>query len=531
MLSKSKVYMALIISLLILMVSIISYKLFVLKYPISALIPVEAYSVELTMEVDGHGDDVTVSTYLPLNSARQSLTNETFSSTQFQSEQELVKNNRRAVWRAENLKGHHRITYETFIQAKHIAYTMDETLKIPQTYPEHLQVYLEETAGIQVHDPLIAQKIKTLFKQKPTLLYPTVKTIYDDLQDNFANKNFSGFTDALTALKLKEASCNGKSRLFVAILRKLNIPARLIGGLILKNGSKKTSHQWVEVYIEGHWVPFDTINHHFMELPSNYLTLYYGDKSLFSHSVSINFNYKFTIKKQLIQNVMAQSSAKSSSFTAFNFYEIFAQIGISQNLLKIILMIPIGALVIVIFRNVIGIETFGTFLPALIATAARETGLFWGLVGFMAIIIIAAVVRKFLDWLGLLHSPKMAIMLTFVVIALLLFTMIGVELELFALAHISLFPIAILAITAERFAIIEAEEGLLKALKLSFTTMLVIIAAYLVMTALFMQSLFIAFPELLLLVIVLNLWIGKWIGIRLTEFIRFRKLIFGKQDV
>jgi hypothetical protein len=190
-------------------------------------------------------------------------------------------------------------------------------------------------------------------------------------------------------------------------------------------------------------------------------------------------------------------------------------------------MIPIGALVIVIFRNVIGIETFGTFLPALIATAARETGIFWGLVGFMTIILIAAVVRKFLDWLGLLHSPKMAIMLTFVVISLLLFTVLGVKLELFDFAHITLFPIAVLAITAERFAIIETEEGLWKAIKLSFTTMIVIVAAYSVMTALFMQSLFVAFPELLLVIIALNLWIGKWMGIRLTEFIRFRKLIFG----
>lgn len=519
------------VSLLLLTLSLIAYKLFILKYPISSLIPLEAYNVTLTIEVDGHGDNVRVSTYLPLNSSRQSLTNETFSSTQFQSEQELVKNNRRALWHADNLYGHQRITYETYVHAKHIAYTMDKSLVIPKHYPKHLQVYLEETEGIQVNDPLIAQKIRSLFKQKPTKIYPTVQTIYKDLQDNFANKNFSGFTDALTALKLQEASCNGKSRLFVALLRKLNIPSRLIGGLILNNGSKRTSHQWVEAYIEGHWVPFDTINHHFMELPANYLILYYGDKSLFSHSVNINFNYKFTIKKQLIQQNIAQSSAKASSLTAFNFYDIFAQIGIPQNLLKIILMIPIGALVIVIFRNVIGIETFGTFLPALIASAARETGLFWGLIGFMAVIFIAAVVRKFLDWLGLLHSPKMAIMLTFVVIALLLFTMMGVKFELFDLAHISLFPIAILAITAERFAIIEAEEGLLKALKLSFTTIIVIIAAYLVMTGLFMQSLFIAFPELLLLVIALNLWIGKWVGIRLTEFIRFRKLIFGKQNV
>ena len=46
------------------------------------------------------------------------------------------------------------------------------------------------------------------------------------------------------------------------------------------------------------------------------------------------------------------------------------------------------------------------------------------------------------------------------------------------------------------------------------------------MDSLFLQSMFLAFPELLLVVIALNMWLGKWIGIRLMEFIRFRKLIF-----
>ena len=165
----------------------------------------------------------------------------------------------------------------------------------------------------------------------------------------------------------------------------------------------------------------------------------------------------------------------------------------------------------------------------LIATAARETGIFWGLVGFMIIILFTALIRKFLDWLQLLHSPKMAIMLTIVVVAMLIMTLFAVKSSMFELAHISLFPIAILAITAERFAIIQEEQGFLKALRISFSTAIVIVAAYAVMSSLFMESLIIAFPELLIFLIVLNLWLGKWVGMRVSEFIRFRKLIFKAQ--
>jgi transglutaminase-like putative cysteine protease len=56
--------------------------------------------------------------------------------------------------------------------------------------------------------------------------------------------------------------------------RKLNIPARLAGGLVCETGRQAGGHQWVEVCANGHWVPFDTINDHFAELPAHYLRLY-----------------------------------------------------------------------------------------------------------------------------------------------------------------------------------------------------------------------------------------------------------------
>jgi hypothetical protein len=56
-------------------------------------------------------------------------------------------------------------------------------------------------------------------------------------------------------------------------------------------------------------------------------------------------------------------------------------------------------------------------------------------------------------------------------------------------------------------------------------TLGVVAACFAVMDSLFFQSLILAFPELLLLVIALDLWLGKWMGMRLTEFIRFRHLL------
>lgn len=518
-------YLLVLAIMVLLPISVTAYKLYVLDYPLAGLIPAPSYDVEVSMQVDGHGEDINIRTYLPKTDSRQSIENENNSSGTFTADIKSDPLNREAFWKAENVRGQQGILYAFSVHARHVRFNIPADLTIPETYPATLDPYLVAEPGIQKDDPEIEAALRRIVPaEKPTIL-DAVTRIHRHLQDNLANRNFSGYTDALTALKLGEASCNGKSRLFVAFARKLNIPARLVGGLIMQQGSKRTTHQWVEIYVSGHWVPFDTINDHFAEIPVNFLTLYYGDLVLFKHTANVNFQYLFNVTKKLVPQRDAQTALSQSKLNVTNFYAFFERIGISQNLLTILLMLPLGALVTVVFRNVVGLETFGTFLPALIASAARDTGLLWGVIGFLAIILVSAIVRRGLDWLQLLHSPKMAIMLTTVVIVMMAITVGGVQLGLFELAHMTLFPIAILAITAERVALMEAEQGAIKVARITFMTLIVIAACYVVMESLFMQSLILAFPELLLVVIALNLWLGKWIGIRVLEFARFRRLI------
>lgn len=508
-------------------ITVAAYKLYVLDYPLAGLIPAPSYTVEVNMQVDGHGEDIDIQTYLPKTDGRQSVDNEESSTGVFVSSIRSDSLNREVSWNAENVAGKHSIRYAYAVRAHHVRFEIPEGMPIPDTYPAALAPYLADEPGIHKDDPQIEKALGSIVPAENRTVLDVLTRIHRHLQDNIANRNFSGYTDALTALKLGEASCNGKSRLFVAMARKLNIPARLVGGFVMEQGSKRTSHQWVEVYVNGHWVPFDTINDHFAELPANFLTLYYGDMALFKHTASVNFQYMFKTTKQLVQQRDAQDALSKSSLNITNLYAHFERVGISQNLLKILLMLPLGALVTVIFRNVVGLETFGTFLPALIAAAARETGLLWGLAGFLGIVLVSAVVRRGLDWMQLLHSPKMAILLTTVVIVMMVTTVGGVQFGFFELAHVTLFPIAILAITAERVALMEAEQGALKVARITLMTLIVIAACYAVMDSLFMQSLVLAFPELLLVVVALNLWLGKWIGIRVMEFLRFRRLILG----
>jgi hypothetical protein len=335
---------------------------------------------------------------------------------------------------------------------------------------------------------------------------------------------FKGMTDALTSLRLGEASCNGRSRLFVALARAAGIPARVVGGLVLEPGSKRTSHQWVEVWVAGHWIPFCPTNGHFAYLPERYLTLYRGDEALFTHTSDVNFDYRFETTTSLVPSERARTWTP-----AINAWALFERLGLSFALLRTVLLLPVGALVVVLFRNVVGVPTFGTFLPALIAAAAGETGLLWGTLGVLLVIAAVVVVRWAFHRLALLHSPMLAILLAAVTTTMLGVSLLADRAGLDRLAYVALFPIAVLAITAERFYLGLSERGLKHAAKELLGTLVVMWACYVVINSLALQVLVIGFPEVLLAVVAANLYLGRWVGIRVAEYVRFRRILLAPE--
>jgi transglutaminase-like putative cysteine protease len=234
--------------------AIIFYKLVVLDYPLAGLIPAVDYQVDVGIQVDGHGDDINIRTYLPRSDSRQRVKDEENASGPFTLGLEIEDGeNRVATWRTDPIVGSHNLRYTYTVQPSAVRYVIPDDLTVPGNYPAEIARHLLPEEGIQVESQQIAERRKTIIPEDNPTILSALTRIHRHLQDDFANRNFSGYTDALTALKLGEASCNGKSRLFAAMARQLNIPARLVGGLILTPGSKRTSHQWVETYINGHW--------------------------------------------------------------------------------------------------------------------------------------------------------------------------------------------------------------------------------------------------------------------------------------
>lgn len=512
-------------SLLAVMAGLAAWKVLVLGYSFDTLIPRTSYAVTIAMSFTGYGDDVRVRTFLPVSDDTQLVSNEVIDSFGLAMSREQAGLSTAGTWSARRFSGPGEVSLRFDAQVRPVRYTIDPGLRIPAAYPEALAADLAATEAIQVSDPLISELSRKM-RDPAGGVERTLARIYAYVS-GLGNRPFKGTTDAVTAAKLGEASCNGKSRLFAALARSAGIPARLVGGVILEPGTKRTSHQWVEAWVAGHWVPFDALNRHWASLPDTYLALYRGDEALFVHSPNIGFDYRFSITRRIVTNEQLARFLQGHAFNLYRVLNSFRRVNISLPVLQFLLMIPFGVLVVVVARNVIGLSTFGTFLPALMAVAVRETGLLAGTVGFLLILGVAGLARIPLKKLGVLHTPKLAILMVVAILTMLGLTVLADVARIDALSSVgavSLFPIAILTITAERISLSLEEDGWKKTALTMAWTLLVMAGSFSLMNAVAVQALVLAFPELFLGVIALNLWIGNWTGLRVVEMLRFRSL-------
>jgi hypothetical protein len=195
-------------------------------------------------------------------------------------------------------------------------------------------------------------------------------------------------------------------------------------------------------------------------------------------------------------------------------YSLFSLPVSVQNVYRVLLMVPIGAFLIVVLRNVIGLRTFGTFMPILIALAFRETELLWGMALFCLLIAMGLLIRFYLEYLKLLLVPRLASVLIIVIVLMAMISIFSHKLGFDRGLSVALFPMVIMAMTIERMSLAWEELGAGEAMVQGL--------GYLCMSSRYLEHLIFVFPELLLVVLAMTLLLGRYTGYRLTELWRFR---------
>lgn len=504
---------------------IVFWRLSTVGSKMNALLPERHYQFMVDMQLQGHGEDVSVRMTLPIETKGQSVRDETVKSSSFPFSIEGGHNVRYGIWAGRQISNQQKLGYSCTVRTSHERYELAPSLALPENYPAKVQPYLLSTETMQSDSEEIASLFETIVPQdQRSNITEVIRRVYDYCHTSIKSVKITGTTDALTCLRLGEASCGGKSRLLTALLRHAGVPARLVGGLILKDSTWTSSHLWVEAWIAGRWIPFCSLNDYFAEKPMRYLVLYYGEVALIRHTRDINFHYNFTASP-----ILAAPANTAGLTGLLNLWGLFEQVHISIELLKVILLFPIGALVVTFSRNILGVSTFGVFAPALLAVAFHGTGLIWGVSLFVVILAVGTFVRLFLERFQLLQTPRLGIMLTVTSLTMLGISILSVVKGLTVSSRVSLFPLVIISMTIERFSVMTEEEGVGTAIKVCIMTILVASFSYGVMNLETLESVVLAFPETQLLVLALFFIIGRWPGLRLLEYVRFRDFMLERQ--
>jgi hypothetical protein len=329
---------------------------------------------------------------------------------------------------------------------------------------------------------------------------------------------------AAECLKNGRGDCGAKSRLLVALLRNRGIPSRLVTGLTLTKGPEQVAHSWVEAWLHDHWVPMCTFYHHFGRVPATFLVFGLGDIAMARGRHVRDLDYAFLVER------IAPESAGDAPPMGRRLLLALSLHGLppaEQRLVEFLLLLPVAALIVCIYRNIIGLHSFGTFAPALVGLAFRDLHSLPGMLVFVCIVLIGWMMRRVLDYYRLLQVPRTAFLLSLVVIVL-VGAIIAANYQsppVPATQYVSLFPMVILTGMIERFWTLETEDCTTSSFRTLLGTMLIAASIGLFLSLRAVINHMFRFPETLGMIMALQLLIGRYTGYRLSEVFRFRDFI------
>ena len=307
----------------------------------------------------------------------------------------------------------------------------------------------------------------------------------------------------------------------IFLLNAKNIPARVVRGVKLSEKKRATGADlMVEAYEGSKWKIYD-INTGKSGLPKSFVIFQRGGNSLLDVAGGYDSKVKFSVIKSVVSSFkMAGSRAKYENSRWFDF-TIYNLPSLEQNTLKWLMIFPLGILLIVLMRNVIGIQTMGTFTPMLISMSLVKTGFIPGLVCFGLIIGIGLLIRTMLTRLNLLLVPRISSVVICVILIMQMLTILGYQYNFSIASSAVFFPIIITAWIIERASITWEEEGVRNAVRQVVNSVFVAVVTYGVISNEYIRHIMFAFNEWNLVILFVVMLLGTYTGYRLTELKRF----------
>ncbi|MCG9579270.1 inactive transglutaminase family protein [Vibrio tubiashii] len=459
----------------------------------------QVWDIEARVEFNGQGKPVKASLAAPHTQTGFTLINESSSSPGYGVSYIQTDTGRRAEWSIRNATGPQTIYYKT-------QFLVDPQANVEPIAPN------DEINPPTFDGPVEAAAIALIERANErsaddiTFTRELIKSLNDSDSQNAS----------LILNRMSKVDAVDK------ILAYAKIPSKVVGVIELEDGRRRqTIQQMNQVWNGENWILFNPNNAN-QVIKENILVWDESNVSLLDLIGGQNSQVHFSmIAQDVTPSQATQDKVEADGLLNFSIHSLPLE---EQAMFKTIMLIPIGALIVVFLRVIIGLKTSGTFMPVLIAVAFVQTQLVTGIVGFLLIVGTGLVIRSYLSKLNLLLVARISAVIITVIMIISVFTVVAFKIGLTEGLSITFFPMIILSWTIERMSILWEEEGAKEVVLQGGGSLLTAVLVYLAMTNPFIQHLTFNFIGLQLIVLGGILLLGTYTGYRLTELRRFKPL-------
>ncbi|HVF35849.1 MAG TPA: inactive transglutaminase family protein [Candidatus Saccharimonadia bacterium] len=484
------------------------YKWQVLRFPLAPVAETEVWEIQARIEYQGRGGPNKVTLQLPSDPPGYAILDENFVARGYGVTVEKTKTGREVQWAIRRASGTQALYYRATVYRDDHEPLREPTPPNPPKPTPHEEPYA--TARQTLLDA-----VREVTVDSATFAAELVRRL------NAANPS-----EEAELVLGKADGAEERAQLARSLLADRMINARVLHGIELaESQSDAKLEPYLQVY-DTEAQTWHTVNARTGSIgwPEQMLIWTTSQRPLLEIDRNRRAELEFATMRSLadaLDTAKQRLESKDKDLVAYSLLNLPLQV---QGVYRILLMVPLGAFIMLILRNIVGIKTFGTFMPVLIALAFRETQLVAGILLFTLVVSMGLLVRFYLERLRLLLVPRLTAVLILVVLLMALVSVVSNKLGIEIGLSVALFPMIIMTMTIERMSVAWEERGPAHAIREAVGSLIIASLAYLVMTWERVEHLVFVFPELLLVLFAITLLIGRYSGYRLVELFRFRAL-------
>lgn len=492
--------------LVVLGISITAYQILVLGIPVTEDATDDLWNIDAKVEfVASSKDPVKIQMFVPpLNRDYVSL-NESFISNNYGVSVNRIDGNRKVTWSARRVSGKQTLYYRLVLTKR---YSGDKTKAKGPVFRDSIAVEGPEKIAAEA----LLAPIRQHSADVETFISETIKRVNNPNDDN------------VKLLLAGDPSTPHKAQVIELLLSIAHVPMEKVHTIRLVADQPQNPELWLRSFNGNDWLYFNPETGE-QGLPSDRLLWWVGDEPMVTVDGGKKANVTFSLNNSEMNAIRLAKLTDENTDANFLEYSLYGLPLQTQQTFMIMVMIPIGVLVILVLRNLIGLQTLGTFTPVLIALAFRETQLGFGIILFTVITALGLTLRSYLEHLKLQMLPRLSVVLTFVVMLIAAISLFSHKLGLERGLSVALFPMVILTMTIERLSITWEERGAGHAMKVAVGTLFAASLAHLIMSIPELVYFIFTFPAVLLILVGFMLAMGRYRGYRLTELIRFKAFL------